>query len=138
MSPDPRPVRVRVTAPRSVPGRPARLSAASEIDAGSDLGEVFLKSLLRTQLRLALTTMALLLPVIAAVPLLFLTSTVRSAHVFGVPVAWVLLGAAAYPLLLALAWFFVRRAERNERQFDEMLSPRRSTSDHPSGVDGAA
>lgn len=129
MSPEPRHVRVRVTAPPSVPGRGQRLSAATEIDAQSDLGEVFLKSLLRTQLRLALTTMAILLPVIAAVPLLFLTDAVRSASVLGIPVPWLFLAVAAYPLLWVLAWFFVRRAERNEEQFDEMLAPGWSTSD---------
>lgn len=129
MSPDPRPARVRVTAPPSAPGRGARLSAASEIDAQSDLGEVFLKSLLRTQLRLALTTMAVLLPIITVVPLLFLTGAVRSASVFGIPVPWVVLAVAAYPVLWVLAWFFVRRAERNEDHFDEMLTPGWSTSD---------
>ena len=47
--------RVRVTSPRTTSGR--RLpppSAAHEIDAQSQVGEVYLRSLLRAQLRLAL------------------------------------------------------------------------------------
>ena len=46
------PQRVRVTSPRA--GRPRRTSIASEIDAQTELGEIYMRSLLRSQLRLAL------------------------------------------------------------------------------------
>ena len=36
------------------------------------------------------------------------------------PVA-VLLGAAVYPLLWFLGWFYVRSAERNERDFADVV-----------------
>ena len=39
----------------------------------------------------------------------------------GMPLAWVLLGAAVYPLLWFLGWFYVRSAERNERDFADVV-----------------
>jgi hypothetical protein len=106
------PRRVRVTRPRA--GRPRRTSVASEIDAQSEVGEIYMRSLMRTQLRLALTVVAVLA----------LTVGMRTAQLFGVPVPWLVLGAGVYPVLLLLARFYVRRAERNEDAFGDMVGRR--------------
>lgn len=115
-----RPVRVRVTGPRT--GRPRRTSIASEIDALSAVGEIYMRSLMRSQLRLALGVMTMLAASVGSLPLLFvLAPSLRRAHLLGVPVPWLLLGLGVYPVLLALAWFYVRRAERNEAAFHDMV-----------------
>jgi hypothetical protein len=41
--------------------------------------------------------------------------------VLDVPLPWWLLGVLVYPFLLALAWIYVRRAERNERDFRDLV-----------------
>ena len=42
----------------------------------------------------------------------------------GVPLPWWILGALVYPFLVALARFYVRRAERNERAFRDLVRER--------------
>jgi putative solute:sodium symporter small subunit len=114
------PRRVRVTGPRA--GRRRRASIASEIDAQTELGEVYMRSLMRSQLRLALGVLAVL---VLTLPLLFArVPALQHARILGVPLGWLLLGVGAYPLLVALAAFYVRRAERNERAFHDLVGPR--------------
>ena len=43
-------------------------------------------------------------------------------HVLWLPLGWLLLGVAVYPWLLVLGWAYVRRAERNEDDFAELVS----------------
>jgi len=98
---------------------------AAEIDAQSEVGEIFMRSLMRAQLRLALTTVALLLMTVAIWPALFaIFPAVRHAHVFGLPLPWVVLGFAVHPVLIGLGWTHARRAERNEQAFGELLDRR--------------
>jgi hypothetical protein len=44
-----------------------------------------------------------------------------STHVVGVPLPWLLLGGLVYPALVALGWFYVRQAERVEREFSDLV-----------------
>ena len=119
----PPPRRVRVTSPKAAQRR--RTSVASEIDAQTELGEVYMRSLMRSQLRLAVGVLALLALTLGLLPLLFATVPwLQGARVLGVPLAWLALGLVAYPLLLGLAVFYVRRAERNERAFHDLVGPR--------------
>jgi hypothetical protein len=56
------------------------------------------------------------------VPLLFhLVPAVADVRVAGVPVPWLVLGALVYPLLIGLGLFYVRRAERHEREFADLV-----------------
>ena len=117
--------RVRVTSPRTAATRQRRVSGASEIDAQTDLGEVYMSSLLRSQLRLALLVLAALGLLLAGLPLLFtLAPGLAGLHVLGMPLPWVLLAFAVYPFLLLLGWLYVRAAERNERDFAEVVERR--------------
>ena len=122
--PGPPPARVRVTRPRT--GRPRATTVAAEIDAGSSVGEVYIRSLMRAQLRLAFATVALLLLTVGSLPLVFATvPAARRAHVGGIPLAWVLLGLVVYPVLWMLGFVYSRRADRHEAVFDEMVDHRR-------------
>ncbi len=126
--PDLPPRRVRVTRPPT--GRPRSTTVASEIDAGSSVGEVYIASLMRAQLRLALGTVAVLVSTIGSLPLLFvLFPTIRRAEVLDVPLPWILLGIVVYPFLWVLGWVYARRADRHEALFTELVGERAKTGD---------
>ena len=117
--------RVRVTSPRATATRRRRVTGASEIDAQTDLGEVYMSSLIRSQLRLALLVLAALAILVAGLPLLFTVApALVDVHVVGVPLPWLLLAGGVYPVLLLLGWLYVRAAERNERDFAEVVERR--------------
>jgi uncharacterized membrane protein (DUF485 family) len=96
----------------------------SELDAESPIGEVYLRSLLRSQLRLALGVTAVLVVTVGLLPLLFaLVPWLRTLEIGGVRIAWVLIGVCCYPILIVLARGYVRRAERNEQDFRDLVAP---------------
>lgn len=116
------PRRVRVTSPRTSAARAQRVPAAREIDAQTRLGEVYMSSLLRSQLRLALLALATLGVVVGGTPLLFwAVPSLSDVEVLAVPLPWFLLAFAVYPFLFLVGWLYVRAAERNERAFTDVL-----------------
>jgi hypothetical protein len=117
------PARVRVTGPPRRRASAVRPVGAREIDAETALGEVFMRSLLREQLRLAASVLAALALTLGLLPLAFhLWPSLGEVRVGPVPVAWLLLGVLAYPWLALLGWFHVRRAEAHERDFADLVS----------------
>jgi hypothetical protein len=117
--------RVRITSPRTLAARSrARRSNAAEIDALTRLGEIYVQSLMRAQLRLAGYVVLLLAATVGLLPVVFLVLPVDDVHLLGVPLSWLLLGVAVYPLLLAIAWWYVRRAEKNEAAFVDLVDHR--------------
>ena len=125
MTDAPPPRRVRVTSPRTGAARSRHVTGASEIDAQSDLGEVYMSSLLRAQLRLAALVLVALLVLVAGLPVCFaLAPALETVQVLGVPLPWVLLAFAVYPVLFALGWVYVHAAERNERDFADVVDRR--------------
>ncbi|RBY84057.1 hypothetical protein [Blastococcus sp. TF02A-30] len=116
------PRRERVTSPRTSAARAQRVPAAREIDAQTLLGEVYMSSLLRSQLRLALLALATLAVLVGGIPLLFwLFPDLTDVEVLAVPLPWFLLAFAVYPFLFGIGWLYVRAAERNERDFTDVL-----------------
>jgi hypothetical protein len=86
------------------------------------LGGVYLASLLREQLFLALRIVALLALGVGSLPLVFhLAPGLTDVDLFGMPLPWLLLGIVVYPVLVLLGWRYVRSAERNELDFAELL-----------------
>lgn len=117
-----RPERVRVTGP---PRRTAvnRRPGAGDIDEGTALGTILMDSLLAAQLRLALGVLTVLALSVGSLPLLFhLLPSLADVRLVGIPLAYLLLWVLVFPLLLALGWVYVRRAEANERAFAELVS----------------
>lgn len=113
------PQRVRVTGP---PRRRPPLARAREVDQETPLGELYLGSLLRDQLAIAVRTLAWIVGGLGLLPLLFWRWPQLADHVvLGVPVAWWLLGVLAYPYLLLVGWRHLRRAERTEDAFTELM-----------------
>lgn len=120
-----KPHRVRVTSPRTTAARTRAVAPTSEIDSQSALGEIYLSSLLRAQLRLAVGVLGVVLAGVGSLPVVFrLFPGLTDTDVLNMPLPWVLLAFAVYPFLFLCGWTYVRRAERNERAFEAMLAER--------------
>ncbi|MYU23140.1 hypothetical protein [Streptomyces sp. SID8352] len=131
MPPEPAERRVVVTAPprRTPPhtrlrarGRhphaPGHYRPRTEIDEQTTLGHTYVRSLMRSQLRAGLTAFAVLGLLVGPLPLLF--AVVPGAR----RLEWAVLGFALYAPLVLLARWYVRRAERNERDFVRLVEDR--------------
>ncbi|MEY9775901.1 hypothetical protein [Arthrobacter sp. MW3 TE3886] len=124
--------RVRVTAPRSVtpnsvtPNGTALnggRSAAASLDAEeeTDAGQLFVRSLIRSQLRLGLVVALGFLLIMLAFPLMLgLVPGLADSTIAGLPFDWVLLGAGIYPVIGLSAWLYVRTAARNEARYRDL------------------
>jgi hypothetical protein len=109
--------------------RAARAGAPSthitELAEETEVGEVLLHTLLRRQLRLAMQLLlGTALPLVLLPVLVLAAPRIASAKVGGVGVTWLLLGGGVYPLLYLAARWYLRRAERNEREFVELVHRR--------------
>jgi hypothetical protein len=115
--------RVRVTHPRTdAATRSARRGARRDLREQTVRGEVIIASLRRAQLRLALIVAAVFGAVLGGLPLLFAVfPEVRDAQVAGLPLGWLLLGLLVFPSIIAGGWWYVRAAERNERDFVDLV-----------------
>ncbi|QHK18620.1 hypothetical protein GU243_01205 [Pseudarthrobacter psychrotolerans] len=110
--------RVRVTAPRSAP-RPA--GETREAAEESEVGQVFVRSLIRSQLRLALVVAIGFMLILCAFPLLLAAVPgLAETRVSGVPFEWILLGAGIYPAIGLSAWLYTRSAARNEARYRDL------------------
>ena len=118
--------RVRVTAPRmAARPSPGSVSGCKEIDELTGVGEVYMRSLMRAQLRLGLSVLAVVTIVLGSLPMLFtIEPRLGSLRVFTVPLPWLIVGLTIYPLLALAAWWHVRAAERAERDFAEIVERR--------------
>jgi hypothetical protein len=60
--------------------------------------------------------------VVGGIPALFaLFPGLREQRLLGLPLAWVVLAGLIYPWFVACGWWYVRQAERNERDFAELV-----------------
>lgn len=113
---------------RRVPTRtrpPAERQAERHDDGAGQAETIYLRSLLTAQLRLAVaitigfvTTGAVAAALIAVVPLF------QQVIVLGVPLAWLLQAYGLYPLIAGFGVLYVVAAQRNERRFRSLESPR--------------
>jgi hypothetical protein len=118
--------RVRITHPRTEAVRSGGARpAAREIDEQTRLGEVYMSSLIRSQGRLAVIVCTAVTTILVGVALLGAAAP-RFARMraFGVPLPWLVLGLLVYPVLIGLAAYTVRQAERNENAFSALVRRR--------------
>jgi hypothetical protein len=134
--------RIRVTAPRTVKAGSATLGRATPVSATpnaaalaggrsaaapheaaeeSDAGQLFVRSLIRSQLRLSLVVGLGFLLILLAFPLMLgLVPGLADSTIAGLPFDWVLLGAGIYPVIGLSAWLYVRTAARNEARYRDL------------------
>ncbi len=114
------PARVRVTAPRAG-------SAAASIGAQpypgsdaptSDIAGVYVRSLVRSQLRLAIVSaLGFVVATTCFALVVAFAPGLDEAFLGGVPLSWLLLGIGVYPLAITIGGLFVRAANRNEARY---------------------
>ena len=115
------PPRVRVTAPRpgssAAPDRPSPHGTTTDAPT-SDIAAVYVRSLIRSQLRVAVV---FAIGFAAATTLFVLAIAIApeldTTFVLGVPLSWLLLGAGVYPLAITVGALYLRAATRNESRY---------------------
>jgi len=123
-TPDPVTGRVRVTSPLTTAPTHVRRTVQQEIDESTGIGEVYIRSLVRSQLRAALTVVTTLMLTIGSLPVVFwLLEDLNTLRIRGIPLPWIVLAVGVYPGLFLLGWLYVRQAEKAERDFAALLSP---------------
>jgi hypothetical protein len=115
--------RVVVTSPRTnAPRVPLRWPVTRELDEQTELGTVYVRTLMRAQLWQALRTASTVLAVVVVLPLLLAPPRpFGTARVLGLPLPWVVLGLCVHPIWVWVAVRQVRRAERIEREFTRLV-----------------
>lgn len=121
MSVEPVPRREMVTRSPRRSRRPVVTAPLAEAGDQATPGAVHLRSLMRSQLRSSLVSFAALAVPTAVLPLILTLAAPSSGWLSGPALAWIILGFAGYPPLVLLAWWYVRRAERHERDFARLL-----------------
>ena len=117
------PKRVTVTSPRTrAVVRPPSRPAVRALDEQDLVGELLIRSLIRAQLTLGLRLAAVFGCLLGGLPLLFAVApATRDVQVLGLTLPWLLLGGLVYPALWAGGLVYVRLAERNERDFIDLV-----------------
>lgn len=116
--------RVRITSPRTGARPHVQRTTREEIDQSTAVGEVYIRSLMRAQLRSALRIVLILMATVGVLPAAFaFVDGFAEVRVTGIPLPWLILGAGVYPGLFLLGWVYVRRAERTELAFARLVQP---------------
>jgi putative solute:sodium symporter small subunit len=117
------PARVRVTAPRTGSTAASPRSGASRPlpgrdPAASEPASVYVRSLIRSQLRLGVTYALGFVGATAVFVLaIVLTPVLDETFVWGVPLSWLLLAVGVYPLAITVGVLYARAAARNEARY---------------------
>jgi hypothetical protein len=120
--------RVTVTGPRR--SSPSTQGGVRELAESTPVGDLYLRSLMRSQLGLSLRVLTVFVTLFLGLPLLFYVApSLSNDKVFGVSLPWVILGVAMYPVLLALAWVYNRSANRIDDEFIALLGQQEAEFD---------
>lgn len=93
-----------------------------ELEQNTNWGAGMVKDLARLQLRTALRVALVVVLLLGSLPLAYyLSPAFAQLTVIGVPLAWVLLGVAPFPVLFCAGLWYNHMADRHERAFVEMF-----------------
>jgi hypothetical protein len=110
-----RPRRVRVVAPA---GSPLRAPAPADHDPA---GDFYVRSLVRSQLKLALSVaLGFLLLLVGLAVLVAAWPQIHDIRLATIPLPWLILGAGVYPIMMLGAFLFNRAAARNEDRYRDI------------------
>lgn len=98
------------------------LRTAVELEEQTSYGEQLISDLIARQLRTAGRTFATVVIVFCAIPaVLFALPVLNQVAIAGVRLPWILLGVVPFPILFGAGYWNNVRAERNERDFVDLV-----------------
>ncbi|MEC3980392.1 hypothetical protein [Amycolatopsis sp. H20-H5] len=98
------------------------LRARVELEEQTSWGELLITNLVKAQLRTGLLLAGLVILLLGSLPALFyLLPGFAHFAIIGIPLPWLLLGVAPFPLLFGVGLWYNRLAERHERDFVDMI-----------------
>lgn len=101
--------------------------------------EEYLKTVMGRQLRLSMSIASVFILIIIAVPLLNqFAPEAMNMPFMGFTVTWFVLGFGIFPILIFLAWLFVRRSNAFEDEAVTMVDESTLPARDDSGVDSSA
>ena len=110
---------------RAAPRRPSDRSlspVSDDLYQPDAYGRELLTSLMRAQAGVSLAVLVPAISLLALYPLLaVLLPSLAAYEVHGLPLTLIILGGGIYPPLVLLGYWYVRRAERLEQRFVELL-----------------
>jgi putative solute:sodium symporter small subunit len=122
--------RVTVTAPRR--SSPTPHGGVRELAESTPVGDLYLQSLMRSQLGLSLRVLIVFISLFLGLPLLFyFEPNVSRYKIFGVALPWFFLGIGFYPILIGLAWVYNRSANRIDDEFISLLGQNETQNEKP-------
>lgn len=90
--------------------------------AGSEVGNVYVRQLVRAQLMLSLTALLAFGGLLGSLPVaLYVLPGLQDAQLAGVPLPLILVGPPLFILFVVLGWVYERRADALDTSFRELL-----------------
>ena len=122
MAPSPERPRRTVVRLADIASTRGHASDSLAFDERGEYRDVLVRSLIRVQLGLTLSFVALAVGVLISLPLVVgLVPSLADRHLFGLPFTLAVLGVAVYPVLVVIGVVYVRLAERTERRFLDLV-----------------
>lgn len=91
-------------------------------DRDTALDPVYLRTVLKVNLITSLVHLGMFLLVMLGGPVLFwLFPSLTTTYLWGLPLPWLFLGVAGFPLLVAIAWRYIRDVEEDEAEFSDLV-----------------
>ncbi len=120
--------RVTVTAPRRSSSSPQ--GGVRELAESTPVGDLYLQSLMRSQLGLSLRVLTVFVTLFLGLPLLFFFEPgISKQKILGISLPWFILGIGMYPVLIGLAWVYNRSANRIDDEFIGLLGKNETEQD---------
>jgi hypothetical protein len=95
-----------------------------DLTEGTAYGGLFLRRLIRSQLGLSLLALVAFGGIIGSLPLaLYLLPGLQDVQLLGVPLPILIVALPPFPLFIAIAWLYTRRATALEDAFRDLVEP---------------
>ncbi|MDF1597059.1 MAG: hypothetical protein P1T08_13345 [Acidimicrobiia bacterium] len=91
-------------------------------DRNTALDPIYLRTVLRVNLSTSLFYFGLFLLVILGGPIVFwLFPSLATTYLWSLPLPWLFLGVAGFPMLVLIAWSYLGAVEEDEDEFSDLV-----------------
>lgn len=101
-----------------------RWTPRDEMAEATAHGGLYLRRLIRAQLGLSVLALVAFGGIVGALPLaIYLVPSLQRVDVLGLPLTIVAVAWPPFPLFIAIAWLYERRASALEQSFHDLVEP---------------